>query len=200
MKKCKFCNNEVPKKAKYCPCCNKKIKSNSGVTVLIILLFFFGFIAWMQNDMENSKTQDATFIEDVMKYSRISTEELVSMLGEPVNVSEWTNNEYLLTTYEYDINSNHYEFVTHEDAVIRLTIYSDKYWNNGNTNFTYKFKNDIPTLFGVTTNDNTKRTSTGYAISFQINTHAISELYLFDVNEDSKEFGGVKATYDPTYF
>ncbi len=41
-KKCKFCQADIPKKAKVCPNCKRTLKSHGCLTVLIALIIVFG--------------------------------------------------------------------------------------------------------------------------------------------------------------
>ena len=80
--------------------------------------------------------------------------ELKNIMGEPVSVENWTNKtskgDFLVTTLVYDKYGNHYEFIIADDSVVRLSIYSENYWNGTGERFKYRLaKNEICQYFNV---------------------------------------------------
>lgn len=67
-------------------------------------------------------------IIDTTQFSRISSEELKSILGEPESIDEWTYEGYPTTTYTY--NSGNDEFMIIDDAVVRFTHYGKTVYNS----------------------------------------------------------------------
>lgn len=89
-------------------------------------------------------------IEDVTQFSRISADDLKKIMGEPESIEDWINvttkGEFFVSTWQYRKNDNHYEFIIADDSVIRLTIYSNKYWNSDGDLFQYSQSNKEDTL------------------------------------------------------
>lgn len=103
---------------------------------------------------ETAGSTNAEVVEDVQQFSGISVEALKEIMGDPVAEEEWTNStskgEFPVTTLQYEKNSNHYEFIIAEDAVVRLSIYSNQYWNGTGDLFSYSGdKENILKMFNV---------------------------------------------------
>ena len=173
------------------------------VTSLLITCIVFVMVACGLSEQAEEKSAQ---IENVVQYSRISTSELKALMGEPVSIENWTlsstRGSFAVETYSYDKNSNHYEFIIAEDTVIRLSIYSNKYWNNSGNPFSYT--GDIQNtckLFGVDINNNTKKTIDNkltYTLS-PVNDK-IAEFDVQNINSSNKTFDFVKITYNLNYF
>lgn len=110
-------------------------------TILSIRFYTYGC-----SSTKNTSTT-VSVIEDVEQYSRISKEDLIGIMGDPTSEEEWTNKtskgNFLVTTLSYDKNTFHYEFIIADDAVVRLSIYSEQYWNNTGDRFTFTGKKKI---------------------------------------------------------
>lgn len=151
-----------------------------------------------------NKEDNISIVEDMTQYSGISAEDLISKLGDPVSNDKWTNKtskgNFEVETYSYDVNSNHYEFIIADNAVVRLSIYSDQNWNGKGNLFSYEDKKLIPKMFGVEVSkkSRTKDTNSAYVIS-QV-SDSISTFNVQDMNSKDKTFGFVKVTYNPNYF
>lgn len=148
-----------------------------------------------------TQSTQPSIIEDVVQFSRISAEELVAIMGEPVSKEDWKYNDKTpVTTYSYDKNANHYEFIIADNSVVRLTIYSEDYWNGTGNRFSYKgAKQDICKSFNVELGDYAKKAAdTNYA--FKISP-ANDKIAVFDIQDMDKEtYGFVKITYNLNYF
>jgi hypothetical protein len=152
----------------------------------------------------NNKSESVMIIEDVEQFSRISVEELKNIMGEPVSEESWTNKtskgDFQFTTLSYDKDSNHYEFIIADNSVIRLSIYSDNYWNKSGDRFLINGeKSDICKSFNITLGDNAKKTAgTNYAYTLSPVNNKIA---MFDVQDiDGETYGFVKITYNLNYF
>lgn len=150
-----------------------------------------------------TKAQNTTpdVIEDAVQFSRITAEELVEIMGEPSSREDWKyNGETPFTTYYYDKNGNHYEFIVADNCVVRLTLYSEDYWNNTGSRFSYKgAKEDICKAFNVELGENAKKAAdTGAA--FKISP-VNDKIAVFDIQDmDEETYGFVKITYNLNYF
>ena len=148
-----------------------------------------------------TQNTEATIIEDVVQFSRISVDELKAIMGEPSSVEDWKYNDKTpVTTLSYDKNANHYEFIVADNSVVRLTIYSEDYWNGTGNRFAYKgAKQNICKAFNVELGENAKKAAdTNYA--FKISP-VNDKVAVFDIQDMDKEtYGFVKITYNTNYF
>lgn len=154
----------------------------------------------------STQTAEPQIIEDVIQYSRISAEELTSIMGEPADTEEWTNKtskgDFKVTTFFYDKNNNHYEFIVADNSVVRLTIYSSKYWTGEGENFKYSGnKQNMCKPFNIELSDNAKLTAdTNYAYRISPVNDKVADFWVQDIDTSSKTFGMAKITYNLNYF
>lgn len=170
----------------------------------------FAFIVFISGCGTSTVNVDAESIEPIfnsIKYSRLSSGELIEKLGEPSSKEEWSNNtpngDVLLTTYAYDISENHFEFIVADDSVVRVSIYSNAYWNNNGEHFIYnnKDKSDLRYLFGISEIKDTakiKDSNVNYEISPVSDT--VANFFVGEISEKDKTFGCAKITYNIKYF
>lgn len=150
-------------------------------------------------------TTDVSEVVDSSEFSRITSSELIDRLGEPVTIEDWTNKtskgDFLVKTYSYDIDDNHYEFIVAEDSVVRLSIYSGKNWNGAGEDFSYSGdKSDIFEMFGITPDSDMKvKADTGYAYRISDVNSKVAAFDIYDLT-DSNTFATVKITYNLNYF
>lgn len=153
-----------------------------------------------------SQQQEIEIIEDVTKYSRIASSQLLEIMGEPVSVEEWTNKtskgDFSVTTFSYDKNNNRYEFIVADDSVVRLTIYSNKCWNGEGESFKYSGnKQNMSKLFNIELSDNSKIVAdTNFAYRISPVNDKVADFWALDIDTNSKTFGMVKITYNMNYF
>lgn len=156
------------------------------------------------NSANATNDENIEVIEDVTQFSRISLEELKSIMGEPTSEEAWTNKtskgDFAVTTIQYDKNSNHYEFIIADDSVVRLSIYSNAYWNNTGDRFSFTGeKSDIPKYFNVVLGDNVKKvTDNNFAYILSPVNDKVAEFNVQDIDENT--YGCVKITYNLNYF
>ena len=149
-------------------------------------------------------SEPVTVIEDAEQFSRISTEELKNIMGEPASEEAWVNKtskgDFNVTTISYDKDSNHYEFIVADDAVVRLSIYSSDYWNRTGDRFTISGqKSDICKSFNITLGSDAKKTAdTGSAYTLSPVNDKVAIFDVQDINGDT--YGFVKITYNLNYF
>jgi len=157
---------------------------------------------------EETEEKEVEVIDEVSKYSRISTGELVEMMGEPEMTETWakqTNNngDFEVTTYGYDKDGMRYEFIIGEDAVARLSIYSNDYWNGEGERFSYNKDSKVDTMdvFGVEWDDDAK-TSVDNNTTYEIISVSdkIAHFMAGDIDTEDKTFGFAKVTYNVKYF
>lgn len=186
-------------------------KKGCLIPVLVVLISFIVLlVVIMKTGMNNVETSDNTsnnktqIIFDAEKYSRMTKENLISDLGEPASTEDWTNKtsrgDFEVTTLSYDINLNHYEFIIADDSVVRLSIYSNAYWNSEGDRFAINGgKEDICKSFNITLGENVKRT-TDNNITYTLSP-VNDKVAMFDVQDiSSNTYGFVKITYNLNYF
>ena len=188
---------------------NKKHGFMKGCLTVIIVFFVIcagiGIIMSLTMDkVTNKKSESVKIIEDAEQFSRISMEELKDIMGEPMSEEPWTNKtgkgDFEVITLSYDKGSNHYEFIIADDSVVRLSIYSDNYWNKSGDRFLITGeKSDICKSFNIILGDNAKKTAdTGYSYTLSPVNNKVA---IFDVQDiDGDTYGFVKITYNLNYF
>ena len=146
-----------------------------------------------------------TFIFDANSFSRVTTDELIEKLGECSEKEDWTNKTskgtFNVTTYSYDLNGHHYEFLVCDDKVVRASVYSQKYWTGEGELFKYHLgKTDILTMIGVDLGDNSEQFSNGLMWRISSASDTIEEINVQCIDSKEKTFDFVKITYDSRYF
>lgn len=196
----------------------KKRKKGFGCLIAVLLVVFvptlIGIVANLatghqivsvEESVINETDNDSVVIEDVNQYSKISSEDLIAKLGDPVSKEAWTNKtskgNFEMETYLYDINSCHYEFVIADNSVVRLTIYSEQYWNGNGDLFSFENKKQIPKMFGVDLSEKTRaNVDNNITYKFMKVSELIAVFDVQDINPEDKTFGFVKTTYNDSYF
>lgn len=186
----------------------KKKKTKFKFTLLFIIFCISIISIGCSNESkENAKIEP---IFDASSYSGISKSDLFSKLGEPNNIEKWNNKTtrgiFPVTTYSYeDKDKNHYEFIIPDeiDSVVRVTLYSSKYWTGEGNNLSYKELSDekMLELLNIKPNDSTKnQADTGFAYRINPVNESINDVWFLDIEKESSTFGMVKITYNPKYF
>jgi hypothetical protein len=173
----------------------------------IILCMFVIILVGCTSESNNVDVTSVSPIFNVNEYSRISSSELIEKMGEPASIEDWTNKtptgEYALTTYIYDVDGIHYEFVIAEDAVVRVTLYSNQYWNNEGDLFTYNNddKSDLRYLFEITDLRDSAKISDNN-VNFEISpvSDTVANFRVMEVDSENKTFGFARITYNVNYF
>lgn len=193
----------------------KKKGQGCIIPVFISLIIFIALIqittsvknndADSKTGSEQEKTSDIiNVIEDVTVFSRITVDELKNIMGEPQFEEKWTSStskgDFEVTTLAYDKNSNHYEFIIADNSVVRLTIYSNQYFNNEGDLFSYSGdKDNMLKMFNVET-ENDAKVTVDNNVTYRVSP-VNSKIADFDVQDIAgTEFGLVKITYNLKYF
>lgn len=212
-KVCKYCHTTINKKAVNCPICHKKVGTDTkglilfALLSLICLVFISNFLRIASEPISNTTAETFTQIENVNTYSLMSVDDLKKLLGEPVAEGTWTNytshGEVELTTLEYDINSNHYEFVIGDGTVVRLSIYSNQWWNRNGELFSYSSddKDEILRMFGVIPDGSANLVcDNNFTYRYTPANELIKDFNVQEIDSTNKTFGLVKVTYNQSYF
>lgn len=179
------------------------MKKKTGLFIVVIFIgaLAFGISRIAQNpEQYQKKDNEVSVVLDCSKFSRISTEELKSELGEPRNIENWTNKtakgEFPLQIYTYDFNGFYGEFILHEDTVVKLRLFSDSEWKiEGN-----KFDN-IFTMFGIVPGENARKTvETGVTYKFSPVSDKVAQVEIYNYDKENRTFDTVYVTYNLNYF
>lgn len=173
---------------------------------LIIALIFVGAMAFgisriVQNpDQYQKQDEEISIILDCSKFSRISTEELKNELGEPTNIEDWNNStskgEFQMQIYSYDFEGFKGEFITYEDTVVKLHLFSNSEWKVEGSN-----SDNIFAMFGIVPGDNAKKTvDTGTTYKFSPVSDKVAEVEFYNYDKKAKTFDTVYVTYNLNYF
>lgn len=173
------------------------------ILLLLTVIIMSGFCtACGSSSSKNS--EPVQVIEDAERFSRINVEELKSLMGDPVSEDSWINKtskgDFEVITLSYDKDSNHYEFIIADDSVVRLSIYSNNYYNREGDRFSYiGEKSDICKSFNITLGKNAKKVAdTGFAYKL---SPVNDKVAIFDIQDiDGDTYGFVKITYNLNYF
>ena len=132
MKTCKFCNTEVPKRAKYCPNCRKRIKPRTGliVTLIFFVLFFGGLGVGMQEMMKNPEKYNTSTVAKAVGENNMEIESVLESCG-ITNIKSMTHDE-LLDNAHFDGEKGYRLTDEHADNII-------VYLNADNEVFTIKY-------------------------------------------------------------
>lgn len=173
------------------------------ITMLIVLSCFMAGCSTKKVKEIDKKVKE---IEDVSQYSNMSVDDLTRVMGKPTSKETWTNKtskgNFEVTTWMYDKNSNHYEFIIADGMVVRLSLYSEKYWTNEGKSFSYQGKTkEILKMFNIKVGKNAKEvTDNNLTYTLSNVNDKIEEFDIQDINQKDKSFGFIKVTYNLDYF
>lgn len=179
-----------------------KTKKNLGCLTIIVLFFIIGgvisLLANVIDDTSTSTNDEVEPIIDATQFSRVASDELIRILGQPEKIEKWNyesiNGEvYPAVTYCY--NNMLYEFLLIDDAVVRFTCYFD------GSNIKINEKKDLFNLFNIETgNSIITVANTGTAERYHSVGDGIGEYYvLYDMNSE-RTIDTVRITYNLKYF
>ncbi|MER2006723.1 MAG: hypothetical protein ABS939_04650 [Psychrobacillus sp.] len=166
------------------------------------LLFLAILMCFVVGCTESS--EDVKVIIDTTQFSKVSSEKLISIMGEPEKIEdyEWTipSSQKSIVGKLYIYEKNKYEFVLFDDAVARLNIYSGVYWGYDESTFQFKKGKEVIKAFGISeTYRNMKQTAnTGFTERYSPVAEGIDEVGLFEIANDT--FGMARITYDSAFY
>ena len=68
MKKCKYCQTDIPKKAKVCPNCKRTLKGHVFLTSLIVFIILVGVGVAASSNMDDKIQKDISGVSDESEY------------------------------------------------------------------------------------------------------------------------------------
>lgn len=151
----------------------------------------------------NETKSKVDILIDVNQYARVTSEELVKLLGEPESIEdyEWsvpkTGESIVGKLYIYQ--KNKFEFVLFEDSVARLNVYSGQYWGYDDSVIEFQKEEDIFSMFNIQPNNNLKKIEdTNYALRYSQVSDKVADVWIQDIKENT--LGSAKITYNLNYF
>lgn len=165
--------------------------------VVLIGVFRFAYLV---------KKSGEAHVFDANAFSGITTNELLDKMGDYSEKEEWVNEtskgSFNFTTYSYDIDGNHYEFIVCDDSVVRVSVYSQKYWTGEGESFKYQIsKSEILTMFDIDLGNDAKQVvNNGLTWRISSVSDTITEIDIQDIDSKEKTFEFVKITYNQKYF
>lgn len=164
--------------------------------LLIFCLFLVGCSA-------STAGGEPEVVIDVNQFSRISSSDLVEIMGEPKKIDdyEWSvpkSGESIVGKL-YIYEDNKYEFILFNDEVSRLNIYSGVYMGYDDSRLPLKNEQDIFSMFNIQPNDSMKKTAdNGYTLRFSPVSDTIADVWIQEIKD--QQFDIVKITYNVNYF
>ena len=122
MKKCKYCQSEIDKKAKICPNCRKRVKT-SAFTWFITILLIVVFISSLTSGSDNEEKQDIDKYITLSEFNQIengmSYEQVKEIIGSEGTVMSETNvgDAHSIIYYWYgkdEISNANFSFTNNE--------------------------------------------------------------------------------------
>ncbi|MCH7321786.1 hypothetical protein LZ480_07750 [Solibacillus sp. MA9] len=169
--------------------------------IIAVVFFLFTLVACSSENTSKSKTVEQVI--DVTQFNKISSSELVKIMGEPEQIEdfEWTvpkNNQSIVGKL-YIYEGNKYEFILFDDILVRANIYSGDYIGHDNTIMSFEEKEDIFPMFGISPNSSMrKEADTNYALRYERVSDDVEGVWILEI--ENKNFGIAKFTYDSNYF
>lgn len=133
LKKCKYCQSEIDRKAKVCPVCKRALKGHGclGAVIAFLLVAAIGVAIIYQG--AQGTAGPVTVVFDALQYEvkdghNITEDELIERLGEPESIEEWdyetgSGRRYSIRTLYYEDE----EYSFNNDNLQRVTLWGYSY-------------------------------------------------------------------------
>jgi hypothetical protein len=172
-----------------------------AVVIIFIGALCFGISRIVQNpEQYQKKEENVSVVLDCSKFSRISTNELESELGEPKTTEDWNNQAskgaFQMQIFTYEFEGFYGEFILYEDTVVKLRLFSDSQWKVEGSN-----SDNIFAMFGIVPGENAKKTvDTGITYKFSPVSDRVAEVEFYNYDKKEKTFDAVYVTYNLNFF
>lgn len=177
------------------------LKKLQLVLFAILLLTFLSACTSSNENVINE--QKVETVIDVTQFSRISSSQLIALLGEPESRSnyEWsiptTGKSIVGELFVYD--QNKYEFILFDDSVVRLNVYSGSFMGYDESKMSFNREEDLFSMFGIKPNSNLKKVAdTGSALRYTPVSEKVAEVWIQQI--EGSQFDIAKITYNLNYF
>lgn len=158
----------------------KALKKRGCLVSVIMFIFVCGVIGAIisglseSDTVKDAKVEEGTkenLIIDANQFSRISSDELVKILGEPEvkEDTELENEGESFSAKIYSYQNHRYEFIIIEDKVVQFVANSPKNNDANAEGFPYGSEKQKFALFGLSASEGVAKTAdTGYALRYQL--------------------------------
>ena len=171
------------------------------VVVLAIVVLFIVMVSkdLKENPIERQEEEKIDLILDASKYARISTDNLIDILGKAKSKEKWNNENskgtFSMMIYSYDIDGMTAEFITYENLVVKIRCFATTPWELPD-NFETVFK-----MFNITLNDHAKKTvDNGLTVKYSPVADSVAEFEVYNIDSEKSTFDTVYITYNLNYF
>lgn len=170
--------------------------------IVIINVCVYNSRPSVNNQVSENQTKTELII-DANQFSRITSEQLIEIMGQPEKTEYWNQpngtTTYPATVYYYQ--NNRFEFMVIDNSVVRLTVNSDKYNDRNADSFHYTDKASIFSMFGITPSNSTKTIAdTGFALRYHLVSDKIADFWISGMDSSARTFDCVQITYNLNYF
>lgn len=174
--------------------------------IFIIVAIVIVFVIMVVKDIsknpiqkKESKSDETPVIFDANAYSRISSEQLVELLGEQKSIEDWNNENskgtFQMQIYTYDLDGMYVEFMLYEDSVVKVRCYANEPWEI-KKEFDNVFK-----MFNITVKDNARKVvDNGITYKFSPVSDTVAEFDVYNFDSEAHTFDSVYITYNLNYF
>ena len=170
--------------------------------IIIVLLSFLTIISILTacNKVESAPKIKVPQIMDIAQYSRMTPEELVTKLGEPLRKDEWIHEsskgqKHQALSYNYEIDQYPLELIIIDNAVVKMNVLASESDNN---QFKIKANKDVFALAGITPTDKIKTLiENSVTLRYASISDPVSDLW---VTLEGKEIRFLEVTYNSSYF
>lgn len=195
---------------------NAESKKKGFIYLGVMLCVVFAIVAFSKKQVKvenasklDSVKQEIKVVLDSPKYYRISSSELVDLLGEPqktegINLKFRNTGEDVvgqIYMYEKFNGNDHLEFVVADDKVVRASIYSNKfYYDTKGENIPFTSKEELFKMFNIDiTNETRKTVDNNFTLRYSPVSDTVADFWVTGI-ENGNNFGVAKITYDLRYF
>ena len=151
-----------------------------------------------------------SLIIDATQFSRISVDELYSIMGEPDSVEDWTNTTsrgaFPLQSHIYyaqDGSIGEYDFITYENTVVKLYLYSRSWVDSAGETFSYG-SDDITTIlndYNIQPSSNFKEiVNNGFTAKYSPVSENVAAVEIYNMDQTAKTYELIRFTYNLNYF
>lgn len=172
----------------------------------ILLFIIMCILVGCSSTNGESSTQTNDNVQVIIKaedYSRITSEELTTRLGEPTSIEDYT---YVAATSGetidgtlYTFGNGKFEFIVADNMVVRLHVNSGEYWGYDDSTFEYLGEKSVFQMFNITPSDSLKKTAdTGVSLRFSPVNDKVADLWIHSIEDD--KFGSAYITFNLNFF
>lgn len=183
-----------------------KVRFMKKVIKLVVLAIVVIFVIMVVKDIsknpiqkKETSSEEIQVILDADAYSRISSEQLIELLGEPKSTEDWNNENskgtFQMQLYTYDLDGMYTEFILYEDAVVKIRCFATEPWEI-KKDFDNVFK-----MFNITIKDSARKVvDTGVTYKFSPVSDTVAEFEVYNFDSEKHTFDSVYITYNLNYF